>query len=85
MLTDPGNRTGRSYRPGSGAAAYGATRARSVDGLLRSHARVDVLVNNAGLQHVAPIERYPLERVAEAYEQMHSGKARFRVVLIPGI
>ena len=27
------------------------------------------------------IERYPLDRVAEAYEQMHSGKARFRVVL----
>jgi len=27
------------------------------------------------------IEKYPLSRVSEAYEQMHSGKARFRVVL----
>ena len=27
------------------------------------------------------VEKYPLERVAEAYEQMHSGKVRFRVVL----
>jgi D-arabinose 1-dehydrogenase-like Zn-dependent alcohol dehydrogenase len=27
------------------------------------------------------IEKYPLDRVAEAYEQMHSGRARFRVVL----
>ena len=27
------------------------------------------------------IEKYPLSCVAEAYEQMHSGKARFRVVL----
>src|SRR5215212_11456564 len=27
------------------------------------------------------IEKYPLERVAEAYEQMHSGKVRFRAVL----
>jgi D-arabinose 1-dehydrogenase-like Zn-dependent alcohol dehydrogenase len=27
------------------------------------------------------IEQYPLGRVAEAYEQMHSGRARFRVVL----
>src|SRR6201984_2033209 len=27
------------------------------------------------------IEKYPLSRVAEAYDQMHSGKARFRVVL----
>jgi D-arabinose 1-dehydrogenase-like Zn-dependent alcohol dehydrogenase len=27
------------------------------------------------------IETYPLERAAEAYERMMSGKARFRVVL----
>ena len=30
------------------------------------------------------IERYPLEQAAEAYERMHSGKARFRVVLTMG-
>ncbi len=30
------------------------------------------------------IEKYPLSRVKEAYEQMHSGKARFRVVLTMG-
>ena len=30
------------------------------------------------------IERYPLEKVAEGYEQMMSGKARFRVVLTMG-
>jgi D-arabinose 1-dehydrogenase-like Zn-dependent alcohol dehydrogenase len=27
------------------------------------------------------IERYPLEKVSEAYDQMVSGRARFRVVL----
>src|SRR5438067_1280764 len=27
------------------------------------------------------IEKYPLDRAAEAYERMHSGKVRFRVVL----
>ncbi len=27
------------------------------------------------------IEKYPLERVVEAYERMHGGKARFRAVL----
>jgi len=31
------------------------------------------------------IEKYPLSRVAEAYEQMHSGKVRFLVVLTMGI
>jgi len=30
------------------------------------------------------IEKYPLERVAEAYEQMLSGRVRFRVVLTMG-
>ncbi len=30
------------------------------------------------------VEKYPLDRVAEAYEQMHSGKARFRAVLTMG-
>jgi D-arabinose 1-dehydrogenase-like Zn-dependent alcohol dehydrogenase len=27
------------------------------------------------------IEKYPLDRIADAYEQMHSGRVRFRVVL----
>ena len=30
------------------------------------------------------IEKYPLSRVADAFQQMHSGKARFRVVLTMG-
>jgi D-arabinose 1-dehydrogenase-like Zn-dependent alcohol dehydrogenase len=30
------------------------------------------------------IERYPLEKVAQAYDQMISGRARFRVVLTMG-
>jgi len=36
----------------------------------------------SALRGVHPvIESYPLARVAEAYEQMHSGRVRFRVVL----
>ncbi len=31
----------------------------------------------------AMIETYPLTRAAEAYERMLSGKARFRVVIVP--
>jgi hypothetical protein len=39
----------------------------------------------SGLTGVHPmIEKYPLSRVAEAYEQMHSGNVRFRVVLTMG-
>jgi D-arabinose 1-dehydrogenase-like Zn-dependent alcohol dehydrogenase len=36
----------------------------------------------SALSGVRPmIEKYPLDKVAEAYEQMHSGRVRFRVVL----
>ena len=36
----------------------------------------------SALSNVHPmIEKYPLDSVAEAYEQMHSGRVRFRVVL----
>jgi D-arabinose 1-dehydrogenase-like Zn-dependent alcohol dehydrogenase len=42
-------------------------------------------LNFSTLSGVRPmIEKYPLSRVAEAYEQMHSGKVRFRVVLMMG-
>jgi D-arabinose 1-dehydrogenase-like Zn-dependent alcohol dehydrogenase len=30
------------------------------------------------------IEKFPLSRVAEGYERMHSGQVRFRAVLMMG-
>ena len=56
---------------------------RSVSGCYSGTARdsQDTLEFSA-LSGVHPmIEKYPLNRAAEAYEQMHSGKVRFRVVL----
>ncbi len=56
---------------------------RSVSGCYSGTARdsQDTLEFSA-LTGVHPmIEKYPLNRAAEAYEQMHSGKVRFRVVL----
>ena len=39
-------------------------------------------LNFSALTGVRPmIEKYPLEKVAEAYDQMISGRVRFRVVL----
>ena len=34
----------------------------AIDGVLAEHGRLDVLVNNAGLQHVAPIDEFPTEK-----------------------
>jgi len=59
---------------------------RSVAGWYSGSARdsQDTLEFSA-LSGVHPmIEKYPLDRVAHAYEQMHSGKARFRAVLTMG-
>jgi D-arabinose 1-dehydrogenase-like Zn-dependent alcohol dehydrogenase len=59
---------------------------RSIDGSYSGTARdsQDTLEFSA-LTGVHPmIEKYPLRRVAEAYEQMHSGKVRFRAVLTMG-
>ncbi len=43
-------------------------------------------LNFSALSGVRPmIEKYPLEKVAEAYDQMISGRARFRVVLTTGV
>jgi len=40
----------------------------------------------SALSNIHPmIEKYPLDRVTEAYEQMYSGKVRFRVVLTFGV
>ena len=56
---------------------------RSVSGCYSGTARdsQDTLEFSA-LGDVHPmIEKFPLSRVSEAYERMHSGKVRFRVVL----
>ncbi|MFN2542679.1 MAG: alcohol dehydrogenase [Chthoniobacterales bacterium] len=56
---------------------------RSVSGWYSGTARdsQDTLEFSAARGVHPMIEKYPLSRVAEAYEQMHSGKVRFRVVL----
>src|SRR5437763_7371537 len=56
---------------------------RSVSGCYSGTARdsQDTLEFSAFNDIHPMIEKYPLNRVADAYEQMHSGKVRFRVVL----
>jgi 3-hydroxybutyrate dehydrogenase len=50
----------------AGAAACDVTIedeiAGALDATVAAHGRLDVLVNNAGLQHVAPIDEFPTER-----------------------
>lgn len=46
---------------------------------------VDVLVNNAGLQHVAPLTEFPMERWAFLVEVMLTSVARLTQAVLPGM
>lgn len=46
---------------------------------------VDVLVNNAGLQHVAPLEDFPMEKWEFLVQVMLVGVARLTRALLPGM
>jgi 3-hydroxybutyrate dehydrogenase len=46
---------------------------------------VDVLVNNAGLQHVARLEEFPVEKWALLVDVMLTGPARLTRALLPGM
>jgi 3-hydroxybutyrate dehydrogenase len=46
---------------------------------------VDVLINNAGLQHVAPLEEFPMEKWDQLVQVMLTGTARLTRALLPGM
>lgn len=55
----------------------------TVDHLLQSHGRIDVLVNNAGLQYVAPLDSYPLEKWQLLLNVMLTGPFLFTQAVLP--
>ena len=46
---------------------------------------VDVLVNNAGLQHVAPLEEFPIDKWEFLVQVMLVGVARLTKAVLPGM
>jgi 3-hydroxybutyrate dehydrogenase len=58
----------------------------SVDALLGALSRpVEVLVNNAGLQHVSPLESFPMEKWELLVQVMLIGVARLTRAVLPGM
>lgn len=68
------------------AVALDVTSEASVAAALASVSRpVDVLVNNAGLQHVAPLEDFPMQKWDFLVEVMLVGVARLTRAVLPGM
>ena len=71
---------------GAEAHALDVTSDASVAAVLAALSRpVDVLVNNAGLQHVAPLEDFPLAKWTLLVQVMLVGVARLTQALLPGM
>ncbi len=68
------------------AHALDVTNDASVGGVLAALARpVDVLVNNAGLQHVSKLEDFPMEKWDLLVQVMLVGVARLTRAMLPGM
>src|SRR5205823_8115446 len=68
------------------AAALDVTSDDSVGALAASLSRPpDVLFNNAGLQHVAPLEEFSLQRWDYLIQVMLTGAARLTRAVLPGM
>jgi 3-hydroxybutyrate dehydrogenase len=70
----------------SEAVALDVTSEESVRGALASLSRpVEVLVNNAGLQHVAPLAEFPMARWDHLIQVMLTGVARLTRAALPSM
>lgn len=68
------------------ALALDVTSDESVGAALAAVSRpINVLVNNAGLQHVAPLEQFPIEKWDYLIQVMLTGVARLTRAVLPGM
>jgi 3-hydroxybutyrate dehydrogenase len=67
------------------ARVLDVTSEASIAAALAASPPVDVLVNNAGLQHVAPLEEFPMEKWDFLVQVMLVGVARLTRAVLPGM
>jgi 3-hydroxybutyrate dehydrogenase len=93
LVTDvargPAEAVAHAIRDAGGSAealALDVTSDASVAAALAAASRpVEVLVNNAGLQHVAPLEEFPMEKWDFLVQVMLVGVARLTRAVLPGM
>lgn len=57
----------------------------AVDDLAAAAGDIDIVVNNAGIQHIAPIEQFPVETFSFMLDLMVQAPFRLARVLLPGM
>lgn len=89
LKVDSADQIAQGIRAAGGSAeahALDVTSDDSVAALMAALSRpVDVLVNNAGLQHVSPLEDFPIAKWAFLVEVMLTGVARITQALLPSM
>jgi len=61
------------------------TQAADIAAVLHAQPHIDVLINNAGIQHVARLEAFPMERWALLIDIMLTGATRMTQAVLPGM
>jgi 3-hydroxybutyrate dehydrogenase len=89
VAREPAEAVAHAIRGAGGSAealALDVTSDASVAAALAAASRpVEVLVNNAGLQHVAPLEEFPMEKWDFLVQVMLVGVARLTRAVLPGM
>lgn len=67
------------------ACPLDVTREEQISAVIESAGPIDVLINNAGLQHVAPLEEFPAERWHFLVAVLLSGAADVTRAVLPGM
>ncbi|HJW45720.1 MAG TPA: 3-hydroxybutyrate dehydrogenase [Lysobacter sp.] len=86
---DAASAVAQTIRSDGGSAEAHALDVTSDDSIANALANVtrpvDVVVNNAGLQHVAPLEEFPMQKWEFLVDVMLVGVARLTRALLPGM
>lgn len=61
------------------------TQAKQIEAAIRDAGRIDVLINNAGLQHVARLEEFPADKWRFLVAVMLTGAADMTRAVLPGM
>lgn len=67
------------------AYALDVTQDSDIQRLMQAEPHIDVLINNAGIQHVARLEQFPMDKWAQLIDIMLTGATRMTQAVLPGM